>query len=206
MPLASSAPDPTPVLVFLSLRTLVDYGALDRAAFNAAFRLAGLDWSWSAEDHACLPGGESDVARLRAAARARDQIIAVADIAALKGAILRATIGTRDLRLRPGVDRALSAARASGARLLLVSGQSPDTAAQLLAAAAGAPRPREVDLLFRREGGRIEASALVLRDRVARLGGSPEDVRAIGTCTEDMGLAAQAGLVACEFAPRRLDA
>ena len=110
-----------------------------RRAFNAAFRLHGLNWSWSASEYAQLlqiTGGkerlDAYMSRLAPTQTMPQQREAVAAIHATKSATYRDLVVRGELSLRTGVRRLIRAARADGLLLAIASTTSPGNVAALL--------------------------------------------------------------------------
>ena len=114
-------------LVFGSIGTLAETSELQRRAFNAAFREAGLEWDWETglyQQLLAVPGGRS---RIQQYAEQQDAPLDVAAVEALhtrKSALYQEMLGAGELALRPGVARLLREALDNGLQVALASGTS----------------------------------------------------------------------------------
>lgn len=121
-----------------------------RVSFNAAFREAGLDWTWNTELYGRLldvAGGKERIAtyisRYHPACAARADLSAL--IAGLHEAKLRHFARLLDqggIPPRPGVARLLNEARHAGLRLAIATTAAPDTVTAVLRHALGADSPQ----------------------------------------------------------------
>jgi HAD superfamily hydrolase (TIGR01509 family) len=131
-------------LIFDVDGTLAETEELHRAAFNAAFAAAGLDWHWDRALYADLldvTGGKERIGRYLAVAGLAGAFDA-ARIAALhadKTARYTADVRAGRLALRPGIRRLLHSAAAAGLRLAIATTTSRPNVDALLAAAGALP-------------------------------------------------------------------
>jgi HAD superfamily hydrolase (TIGR01509 family) len=120
--------------------TLAETEEIHRAAFNQAFRQAGLDWYWSEQMYAglltvtggkeriryfidtCLPGFEAPMSL--------DEYIAA--LHAAKTDVFTRSVAAGEVPMRPGVKRLLSEARAAGLRLGIATTTTPANVIALL--------------------------------------------------------------------------
>jgi beta-phosphoglucomutase-like phosphatase (HAD superfamily) len=99
-------------LFFGAIGVLCETSELQRAAFNQAFREAGLNWSWSVEAYRDMlrrPGGARRVADFAAE---RGETVDATALHARKSEIFQEMLRRLPMRLRPGVADTLVAARA----------------------------------------------------------------------------------------------
>jgi len=126
--------------------TLAETEEGHRAAFNAAFAAAGLDWHWDAALYARLlevTGGKERIRRYLdttpGAGPLHDD--AVRRLHAAKTARYVAAVAAGSVALRPGVRRLLHEARAAGLRLAIATTTSPANVEALLLATLGPDGP-----------------------------------------------------------------
>ena len=131
-------------LIFDVDGTLAETEELHRVAFNAAFREAGLDWSWDTdlyrELHRITGGKErmrhyADRRALTAKEMPDDHI---ARIHALKNARYAEMVRGGDCPLRPGVNRLIRTSHAGGVRLAICTTTTRVNVDALIAATLGA--------------------------------------------------------------------
>ncbi|ANB01057.1 HAD family hydrolase [Ectothiorhodospira sp. BSL-9] len=116
-----------------------------RVAFNEAFAEAGLDWHWSVERYAGLLAVTGGKERIRYFLKQdaptfeapEDLDAFVAGLHARKTARFAAMLEQGRIPLRPGVERLLQEARASGVRLAIATTTSPANVEGLLRANLG---------------------------------------------------------------------
>lgn len=120
-----------------------------RVAFNAAFAEAGLAWHWDVElydDLLAVTGGKERIrhfcARFDPAfLQRRDATALIAGIHAAKTRRYGALVRAGRIGLRPGVERLIREARASGIRLAIATTTAPDNVTQLLQTTLGDDAP-----------------------------------------------------------------
>ena len=128
--------------------TLADTENVHRAAFNAAFAEAGLDWHWDEELYTRLlevSGGKERITHFWKQLRT-DYPASQPDIAAdtvqrlhhLKTAIYSRLVADGALQLRPGVRHLIESAQAAGLRLAIATTTTPANIEALLRGALGA--------------------------------------------------------------------
>ena len=147
-------------VIFGGLGTLADCAELDLAAWNAAFRIHGLDWFWSWETYASLTHevGHRHLAAAYAALHGEDHRADALDATHQK--IFAAKLA-QNIHLRSGVRDVLRAAAHGGRGLGFVSRSDLMPVRALLGATARA-----------REG--ISFDAVILRGDVTRHAPHPE--------------------------------
>lgn len=104
-----------------AIGVLCETSELQRAAFNEAFREAGLDWTWSAEAYTRMLRDPGGAARIAAHAEARGDTVDAAALHTRKSEIFQGMMRSVPLRLRPGVADTLIAARTLGLPLGFVT-------------------------------------------------------------------------------------
>lgn len=132
-------------LVFDVDGTLADTEELHRQAFNEAFRVHGLGWSWSRVLYGELlhiTGGKERLAsyieRLQLAGSEASRLLGmVQKLHATKCGLYRDFVACGHVRPRAGVLRLMAEARAAGVRLAIASTTSPENVAALLASGFG---------------------------------------------------------------------
>lgn len=115
-------------LIFDVDGTLAETEEAHRAAFNAAFAAAGLDWHWSMADYRRLlttTGGKERMARWREERGGGPSDAAIAALHRDKTARYAALLAGGGLQARPGVLALVAAARAAGLRLAVATTTSP---------------------------------------------------------------------------------
>jgi HAD superfamily hydrolase (TIGR01509 family) len=134
---------PLRALIFDVDGTLAETEEVHRAAFNQAFRDAGLPWVWPRELYARLLGVPGGFARLErfadgldppASAELRRRLVAIHDA---KVALYAHMIDERQARLRPGVERLIEEAHSRGLAVVLATTSSVGNAEALVLANLG---------------------------------------------------------------------
>jgi phosphoglycolate phosphatase-like HAD superfamily hydrolase len=124
-----------------------------RIAFNRAFADAGLDWHWDEERYGellAVTGGKERMLRHwrevdPSAAGAADAASRIAALQQAKTAHYVDLVKSGAVRLRPGVARLLSEARAAGLRLAIATTTTPANVDALLRATLGDDAPERFD-------------------------------------------------------------
>ncbi|MFW5641286.1 MAG: HAD family hydrolase [Roseicyclus sp.] len=158
-------------VIFGGIGSLAECAELDRAAWNAAFRMHGVAWNWSWDTYAELmrPGGDRQLAARYAAHLGE---VVEAEALDLTHQRLFAARLAEEVPLRPGVARVLSWAARGGVRLALVSRAEMQPVSALLRATARA-----------RAG--VAFDVAVLRSDVARMAPDPQ---AMALAVEKLGV------------------
>jgi len=120
-------------LLLGSIGVLAETSHLQRAAFNAAFAEAGLDWHWSEARYRALLARSGGADRIAAEADRRGASVDVAALHARKSALFQQELA-RGVPLRPGVAKTMQAARAAGDAVALVTTTNAANVAGVLAA------------------------------------------------------------------------
>jgi beta-phosphoglucomutase-like phosphatase (HAD superfamily) len=158
-------------VIFGGIGSIAECAELDRAAWNAAFRIHDVPWQWSWDTYAELmrPGGDRQLA-----ARYAAHLGEVVDADLLDGTHQRlfAAKLAEEVPLRPGVARVLSWAARGGVSLALVSRAEIQPVSALLRATARA-----------RAG--VSFDAAVLRSDVTRMAPDPQ---AMALAVEKLGV------------------
>ena len=116
-------------LIFDVDGTLAETEELHRAAFNAAFTGAGLDWHWTQATYGRLlkvTGGKERIAAWCREIGLRLSPDAIASLHADKTRRYGAMMAAGRIALRPGIDRIIGEARARGAALAVATTTSRD--------------------------------------------------------------------------------
>lgn len=152
-------------LVFGGLGSLAECAEMDRAAWNAAFRIHDVGWNWSADTYAELmrPGGDRQLA-----ARYAQHLDEIVDAEVLDNTHQRlfAAMLVEGVPLRPGVARVLTWAARGGIKLALVSRSETAPVTALLRATARA-----------RAG--VSFDVAILRSDVTRIAPDPEAMQLV---------------------------
>lgn len=137
-------------LIFDVDGTLAETEEAHRAAFNAAFAAAGLNWHWSMADYGRLlttTGGKERMARWRAERGSGPSDAAIAALHRDKTARYAALLAGGGLQARPGVLALAAAARAAGLRLAVATTTSPGNVAALTQALWGRAADEVFDVI-----------------------------------------------------------
>jgi beta-phosphoglucomutase-like phosphatase (HAD superfamily) len=168
-------------VIFGGMGSLAECADMDRAAWNAAFRMHDVPWNWSWDTYCELmrPGGDRQLA-----ARYAAHLGAVVEAEALDATHQRlfAAKLAEEVPLRPGVARVLSWAARGGVKLALVSRAELQPVSALLRATARA-----------RAG--ISFDVAVLRTDVERM---PPDPAAMALAVEKLGVGAGRSVVVAD--------
>lgn len=191
-------------LVFDVDGTLAETEDLHRAAFNAAFAAAGLDWHWGRDAYRRLlttTGGKERIARH---VREIGAEAAAVDIAALHADKMRryaAAVARGGLALRPGVAALIAAARAAGRPVAVATTTSRPNVEALARACFGRPATAVFDVIAAGdEVGAKKPAPDVYLLALARLGLPAADCLAFEDSAAGLAAARAAG-IACIVAP-----
>ena len=128
-------------VIFGAIGTVAEVADLERQAFNAAFKQAGLDWKWSAiayKEFLKTDGGEERIRAFRDAVPARadvdDKMIAKLHAAKKTGVV--ELIGQSKLTPRPGVKELMDACIAADVKLAWCAPSSTESVKALTKALA----------------------------------------------------------------------
>ena len=128
-------------IIFGAIGTVTEVADLERQAFNAAFKQAGLDWKWSAiayKEFLKTDGGEERIRAFRDAVPARadvdDKMIAKLHAAKKTGFV--ELVGQSKLIPRPGVKELMDACLAADVKLAWCAPSSTDSVKALTKALA----------------------------------------------------------------------
>lgn len=134
-------------ILFGSISTLSDTSEMQRAAFNAAFAEAGLDWRWDQEEYRSLLTGNGGAKRIaEEAERTGDEVDADA-VHAAKSAKFQSAASSTGLAARDGVAETIRAARENGLKVGLVTTTSPENISSLLAGMGSAVSAEDFDVV-----------------------------------------------------------
>lgn len=124
-------------VIFGGMGSLAECSEIDRAAWNAAFRMHDVPWEWSRDTYAELmrPGGDRQLAARYATHLGQ---VVEADVLDSTHQKLFAAMLADDIPLRPGVARVLAWAVRGGMKLGLVSRAEVPPVTSLLRATARA--------------------------------------------------------------------
>jgi HAD superfamily hydrolase (TIGR01509 family) len=134
-------------LLLGSISALADTSELQREAFNTAFAEHGLDWEWGQEDYQQMLTGNGGRDRVAAYAAERGEQVDADAVHATKSRIFQERLRSGSVSARPGVAETISAARAAGHKVALVTTTSADNLAALDAGLGGLPALRDFDLV-----------------------------------------------------------
>ena len=182
-------------LLLGSIGVLAETSHLQRAAFNAAFAEAGLDWHWSEARYAELLARSGGADRIAAEADSRGASVDVAALHARKSMLFQQDL-TRGVPLRPGVAEAMQAARAAGDAVALVTTTSAANVAAVLAATRLAQADFDL-ILTRADVSAPKPAPDVYTLALSRLGHPP--ARAVEDNPDGLRAALGAGLACTAF-------
>lgn len=191
---------PVRAILFGSIGALTETSELQREAYNAAFREAGLDWEWSRARYAELllrPGGANRIAR---EAEERGQEVDAANVHRLKSLHFQDRMQQLGLTPRPGVASVIEASRASNARLGFCTTTSRQNVERMLEALA--PDVEAGDFAFvgsRDQVQRAKPAPEVYERGLFALGVDATDVIAIEDTPESAAAPIAAGIATIGF-------
>lgn len=150
-------------VIFGGMGSLAECAELDRAAWNAAFRMHDVPWEWSWDTYTELmrPGGDRQLAARYAAHLG--EVVEAGTLDATHQRLFAAKLAD-EVPLRPGVARVLAWAARGGVKLAIVSRADMQPVSALLRATARA-----------RAG--ISFDVAVLRSDVTRMAPDPQAMR-----------------------------
>jgi HAD superfamily hydrolase (TIGR01509 family) len=119
-------------VIFGAIGTVAEVADLERQAFNAAFKQAGLDWKWSAiayKEFLKTDGGEARIRAFRDAVPARAEVDdkSIKKLHAAKKTGLVELIGQSKLTPRPGVKELMDACIAADVKLAWCASSSAES-------------------------------------------------------------------------------
>jgi beta-phosphoglucomutase-like phosphatase (HAD superfamily) len=190
-------------VIFGGIGSLAECAELDRAAWNAAFRMHDVPWNWSWDTYAELmrPGGDRQLAARYAAHLGE---VVEADLLDATHQRLFAAKLVDEVPLRPGVARVLSWAARGGVKLALVSRAEIQPVSALLRATARARAGVAFDAaVLRSDVSRMAPDPQAMALAVEKLGVGPGRSVAVADTPVAAEAARRAGLPALAF-PGRL--
>ncbi len=134
-------------ILFGSISTVADTSELQRSAFNQAFDIHGLDWTWDREQYRAMlsrSGGES---RISEYARSVGQTVDAKAVHATKSEVFRDLLATAELSPRAGVVETIRRAKDDEWKVGLVTTTSGDNVLSLLAALSPAIQLLDFDVI-----------------------------------------------------------
>ena len=126
-------------IIFGSIGVLTETSELQRAAFNAAFAEAGLDWHWSASDYTRLVADGATGGHDRINSHAASKGLANVDVPTVhrrKSEIFQAMMEAGGIAPNAGVVDLIDEARAAGIAVAMASSTSANNIAAMFAATA----------------------------------------------------------------------
>ena len=111
----------TKAVLFGSIGAVIESSEMQRAAFNQAFREAGLDWNWERPEYQEMVkqcGGEKRIAEY---AEARGEDVDAGAVHARKTAIFNASLESADVEVRPEVLALMEHAKANDLKVGFVT-------------------------------------------------------------------------------------
>lgn len=182
-------------LLLGSIGVLAETSELQRAAFNAAFAEAGLDWHWSQTYYKDLLSRSGGAGRIAAEAARRSEAVDVAALHARKSTLFRQRL-SGGVPLRPGVAETMQAARNTGNAVALVTTTSAANVAAVLDA-TGLARTDFDFVLTRADVTRAKPDPQAYTQALDRLGHPP--AHAVEDNPDGLRAALEAGLTCTAF-------
>jgi len=186
-----------PALFLGSIGVLAETSRLQRDAFNAAFREAGLDWHWSEDAYRGMLGDAGGERRIAGYAETRGETVDSVAIHARKSALFQQRLA-EGVETRNGVRETLEEARGKGWKTAFVTTTSPANVTAILEA-TGVARG-DFDLIL--DGDQVAQSkpdpagyALAL----SRLGIGAGDAVAVEDNPDGLAAARSAGIPCIAF-------
>jgi HAD superfamily hydrolase (TIGR01509 family) len=136
-----------PAILFGSISTVADTSELQRQAFNQAFEIHGLDWTWDRDDYRIMLEKSGGAARIAEYAREKGQTVDAAAVHATKSEIFRDLLSAADLSPRPGVVDTIKLAKNADWKVGLVTTTSGDNVAALLSALSPTVQMGDFDVI-----------------------------------------------------------
>ncbi|MDQ6697613.1 MAG: HAD-IA family hydrolase [Actinomycetota bacterium] len=121
-------------VLFGSISTLIDTSEMQREAFNRAFAVHGLDWSWDHDDYVGLLESSGGRDRVATYAEERGEDVDAAAVHETKTRLFQEALAQNGAVARPGVAETIGAARAQGHPVGFVTTTSPGNVAAVLSA------------------------------------------------------------------------
>lgn len=186
-----------PALLLGSIGSIAETSHLQLAAFNAAFREAGLDWHWSEPLYREMLKSSGGKQRVAAYAAERGDDVNAAELHRRKGEIFRGMLAD-GVPPRAGVAETLEAARAAGWQTGVVETTSSDNLAAVLAA-TGLAADRFDVLIDKTAVHRPKPDPECYAVALARLGLPPDAVLAVEDNPPGLDCALAAGVPCIAF-------
>lgn len=180
-----------------SIGVVAETSHLQRAAFNAAFAEAGLDWVWSEpayREMLARSGGHDRIARYAAA---RGESVDAAALQDAKTRLFREMLA-QGVPARPGVAETLDEARAAGWRTAFVTTTAPGNVAAILEATGIGAEAFDL-VLGRGDVAAAKPDPEVYRLALSRLSATPAEARAVEDNPDGLIAARAAGLGCVAF-------
>lgn len=136
-----------PAVLFGSIGTLAETSEIQRESFNRAFAAHGLDWHWERPDYLAMLERSGGRDRIAGYAREKGQDVDADAIHRSKSEFFQELMATSGLAPRPGVVDTITAARADGTRVGLVTTTSRENIVALLDALAPDVRAEDFDVV-----------------------------------------------------------
>lgn len=190
-------------ILFGSISTIADTSELQRIAFNKAFVAHDLGWTWSRQDYMPMltsSGGQDRIARF---ARSRGEHVDARAVHATKSEMFAMDLATAQISPRPHVAATITAARAHGFTVGLVSTTSARNVNALLDALHPHIAPDMFDVIVdsshvqhrKPAGDAYRYALLCLREKASRCVAIEDNI--------DGATAAQAARLTCVAFPNQ---
>jgi len=134
-------------VLFGSISTVADTSELQRAAFNQAFAVHGLDWSWDGELYRSMLSVSGGRDRIAGFARQKGHAVDAAAIHQTKSTIFRQSLAGSVVEARTGVVDTIRVAKRAGAKVAFVTTTSAENVSALLGALSPAVSAADFDVI-----------------------------------------------------------
>jgi HAD superfamily hydrolase (TIGR01509 family) len=189
-----------PAILFGSISTVADTSEIQRQAFNEAFRIHGLDWTWDQDDYRRMLAGSGGRNRIAEYARDRGEEVDAQAVHETKSSVFQKRLAEADLAPRAGVVDTIKAAKADGGKVALVTTTSRDNITALLEAIAPDVRAADFDVVV--DAGSVDTpkpDGAAYTYALQQLGETPDDCIAIEDNVGGVGAAVAAGVRCIAF-------
>lgn len=190
-----------PAVLFGSISTVADTSELRRQAFNQAFRIHGLNWTWDRDDYRAMTATRGGLGRITRYAQTVSQRVDAEAVHRTTSELFRAGLAESSITARPGVPETIRDARANGFKVGFVTTTSAENVSVLLAALSPSILLRDFDVVvYAANVDRPKRVGAAYAYALDRLDAEPGDCVAIEDNLEGVQAAAAAG-VPCVVLP-----
>jgi beta-phosphoglucomutase-like phosphatase (HAD superfamily) len=132
-------------IIFGSIGTIAETSEIQRKAFNAAFREAGLDWNWTVEVYKPMLRKSGGAERIQDYADSQNQTVDAKAVHEAKTRIFTRILDQGGLPLRKGVMDILMFAKLEGVKLGFATDTSAENIETIFRALSGLLKARDFD-------------------------------------------------------------